>query len=81
MQSSLQESLPPAKQDIFSPPPLERFEPPQKAQEEVPLFQPQPEPQQPLSNGAPATNGVPTRNGLQNGFNDFVSSTIKVGAL
>ena len=65
---------------MFSPPPLERFEPPQQPQEVAPQ-QVQPDPA-PMSNGhgqaAPPTRNA--QNGFQNGFTEFVSSsTTKVG--
>ena len=66
---------------MFSPPPLERFEPPQQQQEVAPE-QVQPEPT-PMSNGHGQPSAAPTRNaqnGFQNGFTEFVSSsTTKVG--
>ena len=73
----LQDPFSPAKQtqDVFSPPPLERFEPP---------AQPQPQPTvQPQANGAlhaepapaPVRNGL-SSNGLQNGFTEFVSTKV-----
>ena len=74
--SMLQDPFSPAKQpqDVFSPPPLERFEPPAQPQ---PTAQPQP-------NGAlhaepapaPVRNGL-SSNGLQNGFTEFVSTKVR----
>ena len=71
-QSFTQDPFSPAKQDLFSPPPLEQvFEQPQ----------PQPQPQLPMSNGAshaePLAMAPPARNGLQNGFNEFVSTKVR----
>ena len=68
---------------MFSPPPLERFEPrQQEQQQEVAPTHVQPEPA-PMSNGHGQPSAVPTRNaqnGFQNGFTEFVSSsTTKVG--
>ena len=60
----LQDPFSPSKQEMFSPPPLERFEPPQPAQ-----------PALPATNGD-NLGLAPTRNGLQNGFNEFVSSKV-----
>ena len=69
-----QDPFSPAKQDLFSPPPLEQVW-------EQPQPQPQPEPQLPLSNGAshsePLAMAPPSRNGLQNGFNEFVSTKVR----
>ena len=65
-----QDPFSPGKQELFSPPPLERFEPPQPQQ---------PQQAQPASNGGnvvPQPQPAPTRNGLQNGFNGFVSSKV-----
>ena len=71
----LQDPFSPAKQtqDVFSPPPLERFEPPAQPQPAV----------QPQANGAlhaepapaPVRNGL-SSNGLQNGFTEFVSTKV-----
>ena len=66
-----QDPFSPGKQELFSPPPLERFEPPQPQQ---------PQQAQPASNGGnvvPQPQPAPTRNGLQNGFNGFVSSKVR----
>merc|ERR1719481_1428365 len=68
----------PTKNDVFSPPPLERFEPPQQQQQQQLQQQPQQLPELPLSNGSSHPQPVPTRNGvngLQNGFNEFVSTS------
>ncbi len=69
-QSFTQDPFSPAKQDLFSPPPLEQV-----------FEQPQPEPQLPMSNGAshaePLAMAPPSRNGLQNGFNEFVSTKVR----
>ena len=75
----LKDPFSPAKQDMFSPPPLERYEPPQQQQQqaEVAPQQVQPEPA-PLSNGHGQPGAAPTRNaqnGFQNGFTEFVSSS------
>merc|ERR1719481_1560565 len=70
-----QDPFSPPKNDVFSPPPLERFEPPQQQQLQQ---QPQQLPELPLSNGSSHPQPVPTRNGvngLQNGFNEFVSTS------
>ena len=72
IQCLTQDPFSPAKQDLFSPPPLEQvWEQPQT----------QPEPQLPLSNGASHTEPLaldpPSRNGLQNGFNEFVSTKVR----
>ena len=66
-----QDPFSPGKQELFSPPPLERFEPPQPQQ---------PQQAQPATNGGnvvPQPQPAPTRNGLQNGFNGFVSSKVR----
>ena len=66
-----QDPFSPSKQELFSPPPLERFEPPQPQQ---------PQQAQPASNGGnvvPQPQPAPTRNGLENGFNGFVSSKVR----
>ena len=75
----MQDPFSPAKQtqDVFSPPPLERFEPPAQPQ---PTVQPTVQPQ---ANGAlhaepapaPVRNGL-SSNGLQNGFTEFVSTKV-----
>ena len=80
MCSMLQDPFSPAKQpqDVFSPPPLERFEPPAQPQ---PTAQPQPngalhaEPA-PAPAPAPVRNGL-SSNGLQNGFTEFVSTKVR----
>jgi len=73
-----QDPFSPPKNDVFSPPPLERFEPPQQQQQQQLQQQPQQLPELPLSNGSSHPQPVPTRNGvngLQNGFNEFVSTS------
>lgn len=71
MQCLTQDPFSPAKQDLFSPPPLEQvYEQPQS----------EPQPQLPMSNGASHAESLamapPARNGLQNGFNEFVSTKV-----
>ena len=75
----MQDPFSPAKQtqDVFSPPPLERFEPPAQPQ---PTVQPQPQANgalhaEPAPAPAPVRNGL-SSNGLQNGFTEFVSTKV-----